>query len=175
MLDKYRYTEKEQKEILNSLTVLVDTREKANKVILDKFNKKKIPYKIKKLNHGDYSFFIPANSKLNIERDIYFDKDICIEKKNSLDEIASNLNSDRSRLEKEFATYKGKMTLMIENDTYKDLCEGNYKSKYGRSSFIGTLHSFAERYNMNFIFIDSEYSAEYIYCTFYYYLRELIK
>ena len=48
----YRYTKTERKELLDSLVVLVDTREQANLNIIDYFNEKNINYKNKKLDAG---------------------------------------------------------------------------------------------------------------------------
>lgn len=175
MLSKYKYSESEVKELLKSMVVLVDSREQVNTHITDKFDKQKIKHKKYKLDQGDYSFYLPANPGLNIDRDIYFDKCICLERKAHLDELAGNFSADRARIEKEFATCKAKLTLMIEQNTYKDVCEGNYRSGYNKASFLGTLHSFKERYGVDFIFLDRDYTATYIYSTFYYYLREMLK
>ncbi|MGJ0846477.1 hypothetical protein ACR77J_07305 [Tissierella praeacuta] len=70
MLDKYKYTDKEQKDLLSSVGILIDTREKSSHV-KEWLEQKKIPYKIQKLEQGDYSCYIPANPKLHIEREIY--------------------------------------------------------------------------------------------------------
>ena len=75
MLDKYYFTEGEQKTLLKSISILVDTREKSNQHITDWFDKKGIKWKSKALKQGDYSFYIPANEDLNIPRDIYYDKE----------------------------------------------------------------------------------------------------
>jgi hypothetical protein len=123
------------------------------------------------MDFGDYSFFIPANEKLSIPRDYYYTNNICIERKGSLDELVGNFSEDRDRIEDEFLRHRGKMFLLIEGSSYKDIYEGNYRSKYSSKSLVGTLHSFSDRYNVPYIFIDKEYSARYIYFTFYYYLR----
>ena len=59
MLDCYKYTDKEKQEIINSMVVLVDTREKNNQTLLDIWDKKGLKYKKKKLDYGDYSVMIP--------------------------------------------------------------------------------------------------------------------
>ena len=171
----YKYTDTELKKILSSMVILVDSREQKNQNILSWYDKKKIPYEEHKLDYGDYSFYIPANLDLSIQRDTYYDKNICIEKKNSVDELVGNFATNRNRIEDEFIRHKGKMILVIEDSSYKDIYEGNYQSKYNSKSAVGTLHSFSERYNVPFIFLDKEYTAKYIFCTFYYYLRELYK
>lgn len=176
MLDKYKYTEKEQKQLLSSLGIIVDTREKSNKHITDWFDDKNIKYKKQKLDQGDYSFYIPKNEELNIDRDIYFNKEIVIERKASLDEIALNMTKGRKQLKHEFSQHKGKMTLLIENANYEDICKGNYRSKYNISSFVGSLHSMSTEFTVPFIFIpDKKYTPIYIYFEMYYYFRNYIK
>lgn len=175
MLDKYKYTDKEQKELLASMKLLIDTREQKGDHIINWLDQKKIAYKKQKLNQGDYSFYVPKNPVLNIDRDLHFDNEICIERKNSIDELIGNFASDRTRIESEFLRHKGKMILLIEDSSYEDIINGNYRSKYSIQSAIGTLHAFSARYNIPFIFIDSKYSGHFIYYTLSYYLREIIK
>lgn len=175
MLDKYKYTDKEQKELLDSMIVLVDSREKNNQHILDYFSSKKKQYKVMGLSQGDYSFYIPANPKLNIDRDIYFDKEVVVERKSGLQELSGNFTNDRDRIKTEFAKFKGDMQLLIETSTYKDLAEGNYNTKYNKTSFQASLHSMSWEYRIPFIFLDKEYSGEYIYMHLRYWLRNLIK
>ena len=67
---RYRFTDKEVKKILDNLTILVDTRENANSHIIEFFNKKKIPYKIQKLDFGDYSCYIPKGTIDKLTTDI---------------------------------------------------------------------------------------------------------
>jgi ERCC4-type nuclease len=175
MLEKYKYTDTEIKQILSSINILVDSREQQNIHILKYFDDKKIPYIVKKLDFGDYSCCINAIPELSIPRSLFFDRQICIERKNSIDELVGNFADDRDRIESEFLRHKGKMQLVIEDSSYKDIYEGNYQSKYATKSLLATMHTFSQRYDIPFIFLDKEYTARYIYYTFYYYLRNLIK
>jgi ERCC4-type nuclease len=59
----YKYTKKERKELLKSLTVLIDTRENKTGHITQYFDKHGISYKTKKLNFGDYSFIFQRMKK----------------------------------------------------------------------------------------------------------------
>jgi len=171
---KYKYTETELKKLLKSIVILVDTREKENSHITKWFDENKIAYKSKKLNHGDYTFYLPKNEDFGIMRDMFFEDKISIERKGSIDEIIGNFATDRNRIEDEFIRHKGDMILLIEDGTYMDIRNGKYRSKYESKSAIGTLHSFSQRYNVPFIFIDKESTGCFIYCTFYYYLRNLL-
>lgn len=174
MFNGFKYTDTEIKEILSSMVIIVDSREQVNSHITDWFDKKKIAYVIKKLDFADYSCFIPSNEKLSIPRDIYFDKSIAIERKGSLDELIGNF-SERDRIQDEFLRSTGKIHLVIEDAEYSDIYDGNYKSKYASKSATGTLHSMSDKYGFNFIFLNKEYTAKYIFCTLYYHIRNIIK
>lgn len=174
MFNKYYYTEKEQKELLKSIGIIIDKREKVNDHIIEWLDKKKIAYKKKSLKQGDYSFYLPKNEALNIDRDINFYNDISIERKANLDELATNIGEHRDRLKNEFIQHRGQMILMIENNSYKDIVDHNYQSRYEPKSYLSTLHSFEAKYHVIFKFINKEYAAQFIYYTFYYYLRSLL-
>ena len=176
MLKRFHYTDKELEKVCKSIVILIDGREKSNQHITDWFDKKKIKWKSKALDQGDYSFYIPANPDFNIDRDLYFDKEIMVERKNSLDEIAGNFTTHRARFEEELAIFPGKKYLLLERSTYGDIIEGNYKAKLNAKSFIGTLHSFNHRYNIEVVFMpDRNHSAAWLYGTFLYYLRNILK
>ncbi|MEF9984178.1 MAG: ERCC4 domain-containing protein [Oscillospiraceae bacterium] len=158
------------------MTILVDTREKMNAHILEYFDKKKIPYIIKALGQADYSFYIPANTELSIPRDLYFNGEIVIERKGSLEELSTNLSTQRDRFEKELSTCRGKKILLIENANYSDVVSGNYNTQYNKKSFWGTLHSFWFKYDLPFVFMpDNRYSAPFIYGTFQYYFKNYLR
>lgn len=175
MLDKFNYTKTEVDKILKTVGILVDSREKVNGDILDMFDKKKIPYKKHKLDYGDYSYYLPANEEYDIPRDLHFDKEIVFERKGSIDEISGNFAKDRDRIEKEFSLCPATIHLLIEG-SYKDMVEGNYRSTYGAKACVATLHSFADRYDLHLFFNpDKELSAQIMYYTFYYHLRNILK
>ena len=83
-IPNYRYTKSEQQILLNSIKILIDTREKNNKHITDYLDRKEVKYKSKKLEFGDYSFMLPQNKELGIMKDIYFNNEIYIERKENL-------------------------------------------------------------------------------------------
>ena len=177
MLERYMFTDTQRQELLKSIVVFVDTRERVNSHITDVFDAQGINYKKKALDFGDYSFMLPKNEELGIPQNISFEKDIVIERKNGADELALCFTKTRARFEEEFTKAKdAKKYLMIENCSYSDIANGNYESDYKCNSFLGSLHSFNLRYNLDVVFMpDKAYSAMFIFYTFYYYLRELIK
>jgi len=172
---RYEYTDKELREIIKSLVILVDTREQENLHIIEFLTKKKIQIKSKKLDFGDYSFFLPKNSDLSINRDIYFDKQIVVERKGSLSELAGNLTADRERFEKELIRKKDtKMHLLIEGGDWLKINQGMYRSDYKPQSFLATLYAYMARYDISINFTTKELAGQFIYSTFYYFLREYL-
>lgn len=176
MIDKFKYTDKEIEEIVKSIVILVDTREKENSHITSVFEKNHINYEKRALNRCDYSFYIPKNEQLNIPRDLYFDKEVALERKASLDEIANNWTKERDRFEKEMALAPKTKVLLVENANYEDIAKGNYRSQYNKKSFLATLHTFWFRYNLPVFFMPNKnQSALFIKMYFEYYLKEYLR
>ena len=174
---RFKYTDAELKEVLSSIVVVVDSREKKNTHITRYFEKHKIPYIEKALQQGDYTFYVPKNEELGFMRDTWFDKDIIFERKASLEELSTNFTTHRARFEEEMATAKALYKyLIIENASYSDVLNGNYKSEYNSKSYLGTLHSFNTRYDLQIVFMpESEHTPVYLYATMQYYLRNILK
>lgn len=177
MLSNYKYTDGEKKELLKTLTVIVDTREQNCDHILKYFDKAKIPYVRRTLNYGDYSFYIPKNESLSIPRDIYFDKEIVVERKGSLEEISGNLSAkDRDRFEKELCLCPPNKVLMVEGGSYSDMIHGNYRTSYSNKAFWASLHKFWHKYSIPFVFMPvKEDSGVFIRGYFEYYLKNILR
>lgn len=170
------YTSKEQKEILKSMTILIDTRENANNHIIEYLDRKKLKYKSKKLDYGDYSFMLPVNKDLDIIKPIFFDDEIVIERKGSLTELSGNLTKDRTRFENELVRkHSSKFHLMIEDGSWEKIENHKYNTDYNPKSFIATLNSYIARYHINIDFIEKDYAGSFISRLFYYHLRECMK
>ena len=161
-----RYTEGELKKQLSKLEIIVDTREQVNGHVTSLFDKKKIPYKVRKLDTGDYSAMI---------EDMTLEQDIVIERKHNLDEICGNFTVNRERFEREMLRAKAigiKMFLIIENATWSDVYLGNYRSKLDPKSLIASLMSWQVRYNLTIIFCEPENTGKLIFSLLYFYARE---
>ena len=175
---KYKYTTEEVNELLASMIILVDTREKVNSHIIDEFKKNGIKFKSKALRFGDYAFMIPENSKLGIDRDLYFSDDIVIERKNGVDELVQTI-TNRTTFENELmrCNFKGaKMYLLVEDcNGYEKIFNGDYRSEYTPNALNGSIETFKHRYNIDINYLDNKDSARFIYNTFKYYLLELYR
>lgn len=178
MFDLMHYSEAEKNEIIASMVILVDTREKVGKNdhILNYFDSKNVAYKKKALKQGDYSFMIPTNEKLGIFRPLYFDRKIVVERKNSLSELAGNLSSDRERLKREFALAPSNKVMVVENATYEGMLRGEYKSDYSPISFWASVHSFWHEFNLPIIFLQNrDCTGRFILGYFTYYLKKYME
>ena len=156
MLSKYKFSEEEKEELVNSMVYLIDTREKKNDHITMIFDHKKVPYEVQKLDYGDYSFYIPKNEKLGIPRDLYFDKEVIVERKATLEELSQNLTKGRASFEKELARAPAAKMVMVETQSFSDLVHGRYETQYAPKYFIGSIFSLWHRYNCPFVFIQDE-------------------
>lgn len=146
------------------MVILHDGREQCNSEILDYFDKQKIKHEKKALKTGDYTFKIQACSELGFERDAYFDE-LCIERKNSVAELAGNLCEKDGRILREFS----RMTsipycyLLIENDKIEDILNGNYQSKLNSKSFLRSVLTIQRKSNLYLFFVQRENMGEIIY------------
>lgn len=143
---RYRFTDKEMNELLNKITILVDSREQANFHILEWLDKHKKPFKVRKLDYGDYSCFLPVGSFEGQKRDIYFTDELVIERKFCIDELAMNLKDNKTNLNE------------IKKETIELLGE-KYLTKVLKTDYNRLKYELANmnRYNIEFyIFLEDE-------------------
>lgn len=176
-MQKYKFDLDTIKAIAKQMIVLVDTREKQNQHILDYFAKHHIAYRKEKLDFGDYSFLLPA-AATGIGN-LYFHRDIVIERKASLEELSGNLAQERERFERELAKAKTegcRIYLLVEDARgYQGILGAQYRTGLKPAAYFASLTTFQERYNVHINFCDTPSSAYLIYQTFYYYMREKLR
>lgn len=103
---------------LDTLTLLVDTREQPTARFAQRMAAAGLPYTRKKLNFGDYS----ARCTLEDGRELDLSGSVAIERKMNLDELCQCYTRDRQRFEREFqrAQSKGaKLYLIVENGSWE--------------------------------------------------------
>lgn len=177
---RYKFTDKELKKVLDSLVVIVDSREQNNQHIIEFFNKKKIPYKVVKNDFGDYTAMLPSGTIGTFTSDIYFDRDIAIERKNSIDEIAGNLKDDAARLKKELAHLNMnqiKYFFFVEDkDYHTNLRNGNFRSQYDPFTLMQRIKKGIEaEYNTVIVPVDKQCMGSEIYYTLQAFVYALFK
>lgn len=163
-------TDKQLDNILNDMTVIIDSREKKNDHLLKYFNDNGIKWVCKKLDTADYSFELPNHKHLG------FDRKFLVEKKNSLNEITGNFTSGRERFQREFERVEDEhLHLVIENATWKKVVNGSYRSKMHPNSLIASLLSWSIRYDFKVWFVGKDESPMLIYNILRYELVEALK
>lgn len=165
---KHYYTASEYKKLLESMVILVDTREQKDEDIVKWFDDNGIKHKSRALKTGDYSFMIPKNIELGVTFDTYFNDNFIVERKNSVDELAGNFSKtdkDSGRIMREFARmeHMDNCHLIIENDSIADVLDGNYRSALNSDSFLRTLLTLQRRTGLKIWFVHTEYMGKMIY------------
>lgn len=163
---KTYYTEKERKEKLSRMSIIVDTREQVNYNVLGYLQEKGVTRTERKLDVGDYSFEIDG---------ITFEDSVVIERKANLDEIAGNFTVNRARFENEFLRAKAhgtKVFLLIEKASWQDIKAHNYRSQMKPAALMGSLLSWQVKYNITVLFCLPELAGELITSTLYYWAKE---
>lgn len=161
--------EKEITDLLKGLTIICDSREQVNEHVVGYLESKKIPCTTRKLETGDYSAMI---------NDMTLERDVVVERKANIDEIAGNFTVNRQRFEDEFLRAKAegiKVFLIIENCTWGDIFLHNYRSKLLPKSLIASLLSWQVRFNITLIFCNPNETGQIIYGILYYAAREALK
>lgn len=176
---RFKITDAEVKKAMKELVIIIDTQEKKNEHIREWFDKKKVKYRCQKLDQGDYSAHLPKGALKGIDRELYFDKDIVIERKASIDEIAGNFSkTDYARISKEFAFLKAngtKVRLFVEDGLFhKHIREGKYRSKYEPKTLHARIKGFEAEFNTTVEAIPIKCMASEIYNTLYYEVRNIL-
>lgn len=164
-------TNKEISDILNNITIIIDTRENKYQHITKYLDEIKISYEFEKLKSGDYTFILPNYPELNIDRKFL------VERKANLSELAGNFTTGRDRFQREFERLDDdeKIHLVLESSSWKKLYNGTYRSKLNPRSFVASLLTWSIRYDIPVWMVETGESPELIYRILYYELYEFLK
>lgn len=155
---------------LQTLFLIVDTREQPTESYFKRLDKVGLPYRRQKLDFGDYScgFCLTEGSE------VLLDKEIVIERKMSIDEICGNFTRGRDRFAREFeraAKNGAKVHLIVEGGSYEKIISGKYRSRLNSKSLLASFFAFADRYNITVHFCKPETTPVLINKIFYHHLR----
>lgn len=177
-------TNREVAKILDNIIIVIDSREKVehkivngensviykNKHIRDYLDNIGVRYVVDKLEFGDYSYVIPNIPELSSL--------VAIERKSSLDEIATNFGKHRERFENEFkrGTELGiKKYCLIENATWTKIFNSSYRGKLHKNSMISSILAFQSKYDTPFYLVKKSESPELIYNIIIWNLRKILQ
>lgn len=159
---------------LESMTLLVDTREQPTTNLQRRIALSGLPSERKKLNSGDYS----CKCTLPDGSDLDFSKYVVIERKMNIDELCMCFCSQRKRFEKEFERAKKsgtKIYLIVEGGSWEHVYAGKYKSKMTPQALIASIDAFRARYGMQLDFCRAETTGRLIKDILYRELKEYLE
>ena len=152
-------------EALSTFRILVDNREQATPKAIERYEAFGGPYERTTLSYGDYCGIITINGSSIYDTSKAVKPACVIERKMSLDELAScfTRSRDRFRREMERACSSGsKVYLLVENGSYEGIIKHRYKSRYNPTAFLASLTAWTVRYNIIPIFCKAETSGQII-------------
>lgn len=163
----------ELEKTLNTMVILVDSREHQTKEAIKRWESFGVPYERSCLKSGDYSakFTLPDGSVFDMR-----DK-VVIERKMSLTEICGNFCQNRDRFIREFERLKEadtKCYIVIEGANWEKAYNGAYRSQMNPKSLIASLTAWMARYNAHIIFCRPETTPKFIREILYREAKELL-
>ena len=147
---------------LSTFQILVDNREQRTPKAVERYKSFGVPYQRATLNYGDYcgSIILSGSAIYDVGRAI---RPVCvIERKMSLDELATcfTRSRDRFRREMERAAEAGSIVyLLIENGSYEAIINHRYRSRFRPNAFLASLTAWTVRYNLRPVFCKAETSG----------------
>jgi ERCC4-type nuclease len=146
-------------------TILIDSREKVNGHITKELDGFKIPWRVQKLDFGDYSM---------VSDEVSYENQIVIERKGSLDELIGNFTVGRERFRKEFERSAGcKIILMVEASMLQ-LEAGQYRSRMSPTDLKSFLKTWCNKFQLELKFVDKKESANFILDSFKKFYKERV-
>ena len=156
----------EIEEVLNTFMIYCDSREQPTERAAKRYKAFGVPYERAKLDYGDYTYNVQLpNGRLLFDKDKPIYPLATVERKESLDELASCLTHSRDRFEREFQRAKNhnaRVFLLVENASWENLLTGRYRSKFNPKAFFASLCAWSVRYDLQLVFCKEETSGKVI-------------
>ena len=164
----------ELKSSLESMTLLVDTREQPTENLKKRIGQTGLPHERRKLDFGDYSCqcALPDGSILD------FSGRAAVERKMNLDELCLCFGKERRRFEREFERAKAagcRIYLLVENGSWEHAYNGRVRSKYNPKALIASIGAYRARYGMQLDFCKAETTGKLIRDILYRELKEVLE
>lgn len=166
------YSPFELDQALQSMTILVDTREKDTPVLHKRLDGLGCTYERKKLECGDYGATYTGRDGLRAVLPV------AVERKMALDELCSCFTRERERFKWEFERAKNlgiKLYLLVENASWENVFAGKYRSKFNPEALIASVLAWSIRYSFQVIFCKPESTGKLIYKIMRYELKERLE
>ena len=145
----------ELQKTLDSMVLLVDSREKPTAEAKKRLESFGVPYRIHALKSGDYTaeFILPNGETFSLENHAV------IERKLGLSEICGNFCQNRARFIREFERIKeagAKAYVVVEGASWEAIYNHRYHSKMSPQALVASLTAWMARYNAHIIFCKAE-------------------
>lgn len=169
----------DQRKTLESMTILVDSREQDTDRARRRYQAFGVPYEKATLSYGDYTYTatLPDGSRVH-DPDHTVAPVVAIERKMNLDELAACFTYERKRFQKEFERASAnacRVYLIVENATWENLYNGKYRSRYHPNAFVASLGAWMVRYNAEVLFCKEETTGRLIKDILYRDLKERLE
>lgn len=162
------------KRSLDSMVILVDTREQDTPSLHRRLEFAGCPWERKKLDFGDYS----AKCRLPDGEWLDLSPRVAVERKMSFDELCACFCRGRGRFTREFERAKAAgaaVYLLIENASWENALAGKYRSKMNPKSFVASITAWLARYRCQVIFCKAETTGVLIHEILYRELKEVLE
>lgn len=145
----------ERNDVLKTFRILVDTREHITQSAIKRFDSFEAPLERATLDYGDYAANVTIRGKELYDTSKRVCPQTVVERKQSLDELATcfTRGRDRFRREMERARASGaKIYLLTEGGDWEKIFRHSYRSRFNPNAFIATLTAWMVRYEINVLF-----------------------
>lgn len=152
----------ELESILETFQIIVDTREQSTPKARDRYKAFGVPVMRATLDYGDYCGIVTVDGDTLYDTSKRITPCCVIERKMSLDELASCFTRGRDRFQREFEralSNQAKVYLLIEGGSWEAIQKHRYRSRYNPKAFQASLVAWSVRYNMTPVFCRSETSG----------------
>ena len=164
---------------LDSMQVVVDTREQPSKRAQKRYESFCVPYTRQTLSYGDYTY----NFRLPSGQMLFNDSDtikghVVVERKQDLVELSQCFCQSRDRFEREFQRAKesgATIYLLVEDASWENLINGKYATRFNAKAFLASITAWMARYDIKIIFCKSETSGRMIKEVLYRELKERLE
>ncbi len=148
---------------LQSFKIVVDTREQMTPKASERIKTFGVASERATLSYGDYcgNIILPDGNALHDGSGAISAKCV-VERKMSLDELASCFTRSRDRFRREFeraVSNDAKVYLLVENGSWEGIMNHRYRSKYNPLAFKASLTAWMVRYNLTPVFCKSDTSG----------------
>lgn len=145
----------ELQKTLDSMVLLVDSREKPTAEAKKRWKSFVVPYRIQALKSGDYTaeFLLQNGETFSLENHAV------IERKLGISEICGNFCQNRARFIREFERIRNsgaKAYIIVEGASWEAIYNHRYRSKMSPQALVASLTAWMARYNAHIIFCKAE-------------------